>query len=296
VRLVSKSPNAGKAAALNAGLALARGEVIVTCDGDGYLHPDAVRHLVRSFGDPHVAGVAGQVRLFQPSGLLRRFQVMEYDANQGLLKQAMYATTGTVVVAPGPVSAYRADVLRDLGGVPGETLTEDFDLTLALVSRGFRVVYEPEAIAYTDAPRTDAELRSQRIRWSRGGFQVLRKYRRLFGSREYGVLGLFWLPYLFFMGYLSIPLSLAVLASLPLLAWGSGAPLRFLGGVGLYWIVITAFEVGTVVAGATACNWRDLRHLFLAPLFFFYKNWRMRWFTVLALYHEWRREPRRWNA
>jgi cellulose synthase/poly-beta-1,6-N-acetylglucosamine synthase-like glycosyltransferase len=221
---------------------------------------------------------------------------MEYDANQGLLKQAMYATTGTVLVAPGPVSAYRADVLRDLGGVPGETLTEDFDLTLALVSRGFRVVYVPEAIAYTDAPQTDAELRSQRIRWSRGGFQVLRKYRRLFGSWKYGILGLFWLPYLFFTGYLSIPLSFAVLASLPLLAWGSGAPLRFLGGVGLYGLVILAFEVSTVVAGATACNWRDLRYLSLAPLFLFYKNWRMRWFTVLALYREWRREARRWNA
>jgi cellulose synthase/poly-beta-1,6-N-acetylglucosamine synthase-like glycosyltransferase len=296
VRLVRQHLNAGKAAALNAGLAVARGEVVVTCDGDGYLDREAVRHLVRPLSDPQVAGVAGQVRLFQPSGWLRRFQVLEYDTTQGLLKEAIYATTGTVLIAPGPVSAYRADVLRALGGVPGDTLTEDFDLTLALVSHGFRVVYEPKAIAFTDAPQTDAELQSQRIRWSRGGFQVLKKYRRLFGSRVHRLLGLFWLPYQFLMGYLMIPLSLAVLASLPLLAWGSGAPLRFLGGVVLYWFVIMAFELGNVVAGAAACDWRDLRYLPLAPLYIVYRNWRMRWFTVQALHREWRRAAKLWNA
>jgi poly-beta-1,6-N-acetyl-D-glucosamine synthase len=296
VRLIRKSPNAGKAAALNTGLEMARGEVIVTCDGDGYLAPEAVRHLVCCFADPQVAGVAGQVRLFQPKSLLRWFQVMEYDANQGLLKQAMHATTGTVLVAPGPVSAFRADVLRALGGVPGTTLTEDFDLTLALVSHGYRVAYEPRAVAFTDAPQTDAELKSQRIRWSRGGIQVLWKHRRLFGNRAHGLVGFFWLPYLLLTGYLMIPLSLALLAALPLLASGSGAPFHFLVGVALYWCVITAFETGTVVLGATACNWRDLRYVFLVPVYCFYKNWRMRWFTVQALYREWRREAKLWNA
>jgi cellulose synthase/poly-beta-1,6-N-acetylglucosamine synthase-like glycosyltransferase len=218
--------------------------------------------------------------------MLQRVQVMEYDVDQGLIKEAVYATTGTVLVAPGPVSAYRAELLRALGGVPDETLTEDFDLTLGLVSHGFRVAYEPRAIAYTDAPATDAELRSQRIRWSRGGFQVLRKYRRLFGNRDHGLLGLFWLPYFFLMGFLTIPLTLVVVASLPLLMWGSGAPLSFLVGVGLYWLVTTAFETGTVVLGAVACDRRDLRYLFLAPLFCLYKNWRMRWFTVQALHRE----------
>ncbi|HEY7426209.1 MAG TPA: glycosyltransferase [Gemmataceae bacterium] len=71
VRLIRKARNAGKAAALNSGLEVAQGEVIITCDADGYLDPRAARHLVLAFSDPQVAGVAGQVRLFQPDGLLR---------------------------------------------------------------------------------------------------------------------------------------------------------------------------------------------------------------------------------
>ena len=148
------------------------------------------------------------MRLFHPKGSVRRFQVLEYDYCQGLVKQAQYATAGTVLVAPGPVSAFRADLLRELGGVPSETLTEDFDLTLEIIAHGFRVAYEPRAVAYTEAPRTDAELRRQRIRWGRGGLQVFAKHRRLLGSRRLGLLGMFWLPYSLLSWYAPAPLAI----------------------------------------------------------------------------------------
>src|SRR5262249_45168266 len=146
-RLLRHERNRGKAAALNSGLAAARGEVIVTCDADSYLDPHALRHLVAPLADGTIGAVAGQVRLFHPDGAIRRFQVMEYDYNQGLLKQAQYATAGTVLVAPGPVSAYRSDVLRVLSGVPDHTLTEDFDLTLTVIGHGLRVAFAPRALA-----------------------------------------------------------------------------------------------------------------------------------------------------
>ena len=86
-RLVRHERNKGKAAALNSGLVEARGEVIVTNDADGYLDPMALRHLVVPLADPSVGAVAGQVRLFHPEGSIRRFQVMEYDYCQALVKQ-----------------------------------------------------------------------------------------------------------------------------------------------------------------------------------------------------------------
>ena len=153
--------------------------MIVTCDA-GQLWilriPCALRYLVLHLADPGVAAVAGQVRLFHPEGRLRRFQVLEYDYGQGLIKQAQWKTTGTVLIAPGPVSAFRADVLRGVGGVPDDTLTEDFDLTPKIIGKGLRIAYEPQAVAYTEAPAVPMrELRRQRIRWARGGLQVLRK-------------------------------------------------------------------------------------------------------------------------
>jgi cellulose synthase/poly-beta-1,6-N-acetylglucosamine synthase-like glycosyltransferase len=294
-RLIRHPRNQGKAAALNTGLAAALGEIIVTCDSDSYLDPAAIRHLVEAMNEPGVGSVAGQVRLFHPVGPLRHFQVLEYGYSQGLIKRAQCATAATVLVAPGPVSAFRADLLRDLGGISSETLTEDFDLTLAVIGRGYRVVYEPRAIAYTEAPQTDGELRRQRIRWARGGIQVLRKHWHLVGGRQCGLLGLFWLPYTVVTWYATIPVALLLTAAIPLLAWGSGAPVRFLLGIAAYGFVAALVEMIKVVAGTMACSRRDLRSLIFAPLFVFYKMVRLDWFPIEAVYRECRGAPKHWS-
>lgn len=294
-RLVRHERNQGKAAALNSGLAVARGEVIVTNDADGYLDPAALAHLVVPLAGTGVGAVAGQVRLFHPEGPIRRFQVLEYDYCQAMVKEAQYASAGTVLVAPGPVSAFRADLLRELGGFPSETLTEDFDLTLRVIAHGYRVAYEPRAIAYTEAPRTDAELRRQRIRWGRGGLQVFAKYRRLLGSRRLGLLGIFWLPYSLLSWYAPAPLAILGIAFLPFLASGSGDPVRFCECLALYGLPILAIELARVAAGVVSSSRRDLRFLVYAPLFLVYQKIRLDWFSFESLYLEWRHRPKAWE-
>ncbi len=295
-QLIRHDHNRGKAAALNSGVAAARGEVIVTCDADGYLDRQALRHLVAPLADPSIGAVAGQVRLAHPRGALRRFQVMEYDYSQGLLKRAQFASAGSVLVAPGPVSAYRADVLHAVGGVPGDTLTEDFDLALRVIGHGLRIAYAPRAVAFTDAPRTDLELRRQRLRWGRGGLQVFRKHRTMIGCRRLGIAGLFWLPYSYLTWYATLPLALVLTALAPVLIWGSGAPIRFLACLAFYGVVAAAFEVAKVAVGVLACDWRDLRYLTLVPFYLAYKKLRLDWFPAEAIYREWRQTPRIWHG
>ena len=294
-RLVRHERNRGKAAALNSGLAAAQGEVIVTNDADGYLDPQALRHLVAPLLDPSVGAVAGQVRLLHPEGIFRSFQVLEYDYSQAVVKEAQYASAGTVLVAPGPVSAYRADMLRELGGIPAVTLTEDFDLTLQVIAHGRRVAYEPRAIAYTEAPRTDAELRRQRIRWGRGGLQVFAKHRRLFGSRRFGLVGMFWMPYSLLTLYAPATLAVLLVAMLPALAWCSGAPARFLQCLALYGLIMFLVEFARMATGVLSFDKRDLRFLAYAPLFLIYQKLRLDWFPFESLYREWRQNPKTWN-
>jgi len=61
---------------------------------------------------------------------------------------------------------FRVDVLRKLGW--GEGLTEDYHLRLKLLLSGIRIVYEPAAIGYGEAPLDWARAREQRARWLRG--------------------------------------------------------------------------------------------------------------------------------
>src|ERR1019366_390358 len=77
VRLI-RQDNAGKPAALNAGLAASSYPLVVMLDGDTVFEPDAVRILLQPFADPAVGAVSGNTKVANRGGLLGRWQHIEY--------------------------------------------------------------------------------------------------------------------------------------------------------------------------------------------------------------------------
>src|SRR5262249_59640663 len=75
------------------------------------------------------------------------------------------------------------DAVRDVGGVSAQTLAEDTDFTMAILRAGWRVVYEPDALAWTEAPSSVRQLWRQRYRWCYGTMQAMWKHRRAGGQR-----------------------------------------------------------------------------------------------------------------
>ena len=64
------------------------------------------------------------------------------------------------------------------GGWPFHLLTEDIEFTIDNVTRGMKVGYCPDAIAYDEQPISFRQSWAQRLRWSRGYLQVFKKYGR----------------------------------------------------------------------------------------------------------------------
>jgi cellulose synthase/poly-beta-1,6-N-acetylglucosamine synthase-like glycosyltransferase len=96
----------------------------------------------------------------------------------------MYEVLQCTPTVPGAVGAFRRDALAEIGGVPGDTLAEDTDLTLAIGRTGRRVVYAEDARAWTEAPSSLSALWRQRYRWSFGTMQAVFKHRRAMFSRD----------------------------------------------------------------------------------------------------------------
>jgi cellulose synthase/poly-beta-1,6-N-acetylglucosamine synthase-like glycosyltransferase/peptidoglycan/xylan/chitin deacetylase (PgdA/CDA1 family)/spore germination protein YaaH len=185
--------NGGKARALNRGLAEVRGEIVVALDADTLFPPDTIPKLVRWFGDPSVGAVAGNAIVGNRRNLITRWQALEYVTAQNLERRAL-AALGAVTVVPGAVGAWRREALEQLGGYPADTLAEDQDLTMAVQRAGWRVEFDPEARAYTEAPETIQGLLKQRFRWSFGTLQCLWKHRAALFNPERPVLGFVALP------------------------------------------------------------------------------------------------------
>jgi cellulose synthase/poly-beta-1,6-N-acetylglucosamine synthase-like glycosyltransferase len=121
--------------------------------------------------------------------LVTRWQAIEYVTAQNVERRALDALRAITVV-PGAVGAWRRVALDAVGGYPEDTLAEDQDLTIAIQRQGWRVAYDVEAIALTEAPETFKALGKQRFRWSFGTLQCLWKHRAVLKTGK--PLGLAW--------------------------------------------------------------------------------------------------------
>lgn len=182
VRLLTLQ-NGGKAKALNTALQYARGEVVIALDADTQFEPLTIRRLARWFGDPAIGAVAGNAKVGNRVNLVTRWQAVEYVTAQNLERRAL-ARFDAMTVVPGAVGAWRRAALDDVGGYPEDTLAEDQDLTIAIQRAGWRVDYDTDAVAWTEAPQTFRALAKQRFRWAFGTLQCLWKHRAVIATRK----------------------------------------------------------------------------------------------------------------
>lgn len=264
--------NGGKARAVNRGLAMAKGEYVVALDADTLFPPETIGRLARWFQDEDVGAVAGNAIVGNRVNIVTRWQALEYVTAQNLERRALSAL-GAVTVVPGAVGAWRKRVLDDLGGYPSDTLAEDQDLTIACQRAGWKVAFDPEARAYTEAPDTVGGLLKQRFRWSFGTLQCVWKHRGALFSRKTPVLGFIALPQIWLFQILlavAAPLvDLAVVWSLVSGLYGAIAhPVEWRPDdmvLGLaYWAVFIAVDLSAGALGMALerrAPWRDLPFL-----------------------------------
>jgi cellulose synthase/poly-beta-1,6-N-acetylglucosamine synthase-like glycosyltransferase/peptidoglycan/xylan/chitin deacetylase (PgdA/CDA1 family)/spore germination protein YaaH len=226
VRIV-RQPNRGKAVALQRGLSLVQHDFIVFLDADTHLQSDTLRLLVQPLSDEAVVAVSGHAKVGNLRSFIARCQALEYTCGFNLDRRA-YDRWNCITVVPGAISALRRSAIAQAGGLSLDTLAEDTDLTLALHKDRGRIVYTPEAIAWTEAPETLRTLARQRFRWAYGTLQCLWKHRDKVFNWRYRALAWFSLPSVWFFQILLVALTPLVdfflLASLPFGAWRAVLP------------------------------------------------------------------------
>src|SRR5712664_3042455 len=188
--------NRGKAAALNVAMSLADTEIVVTIDADTEIEADAIGKLVRHFSDSTVGAVAGNVKVGNRSRWLTRWQALEYITSQNMEKRA-FDLLNCITVVPGALGAWRKKAIEAAGGITADTVAEDADLTIAIRRLGWRISYDEEAIAWTEAPDTASQLIRQRFRWTFGTLQAFWKHGDTLLRPKYGTLGWIALPNIF---------------------------------------------------------------------------------------------------
>jgi cellulose synthase/poly-beta-1,6-N-acetylglucosamine synthase-like glycosyltransferase/peptidoglycan/xylan/chitin deacetylase (PgdA/CDA1 family)/spore germination protein YaaH len=219
--------NRGKARALQRGLVVAQHGIVVFLDADTQCQRDTLPRLLEPFADERTGAVSGHAKVGNLRTFIARCQALEYTCGFNLDRRA-YNRWDCITVVPGAVSAVRKTAIVEAGGLSLETLAEDTDLTLSLHRKRQRIVYVPEAIAWTEAPETVASLTRQRSRWAYGTLQCLWKHRDMVFNWNYRALGWFSLPSIWFFQIVLVAITpmvdLFLLASLPFGVWNAVLP------------------------------------------------------------------------
>jgi len=262
----------GKNAALNQGLALATGEVIVILDADSIVTPQWLQALIRPLNEGADASCGNYLPM--KSTWVSRTEEME--------KIAAYLVDGQCILQGSGSIAIRREVLEKVGGFPASVTTGvDWDLDVRLSRAGYPKSFAPDALLSTQRPATLAQFWKNEIRWRRAHLKLLLHHHN----------GGFWrnLPrflgnarlYLLFLG-----VGGGLLAGLlfMIMEWSELANACFVGvTLVLIWMTGRKAALAGKIAAYTG-NWRWFK-LAWAPALLLCVSAVASWYSLLTLHH-----------
>lgn len=172
VEVVIVPERQGKASALNHAVARARHDVLVFSDTSTSFAPDAVEKLIRHFAEPSVGGVCGALK-FDASNESQHTEGVYWTLESML--RLMETRLGATLTASGAIYALRRDAFRPLAP---DTVLDDFVIPMNARNAGYRIVYDPDAVATEVAPSTVRGEFARRVRLASGSFNSLRDLAR----------------------------------------------------------------------------------------------------------------------
>ena len=173
VRVLAFPQNRGKIPTLNASVPELQGEIIVFSDAAAMLYPDSVRILIANFADPKVGAVSGLYKVIKADevdiGKSEDFY-WRYETFLKVQESQLASTLG----GHGHLHAIRKELYPF---PPPGTINDDYVIPVSVLAKGYRAVYEPEAVVYEEAHEMTGFGR--RIRIMAGNIQQLREIRGL---------------------------------------------------------------------------------------------------------------------
>jgi len=178
--LISLNENQGKAGALNTALECVRTPFVLILDADTIINGNTLKYLVMPFFyKSKLCAVTANPIPYNRKSFLSKIQTVEFSSIIGLIKRSQ-SITGHLFTVSGCSTLYNTDILKKVNGFSTITATEDIDVTWRIQRAGYKVWFQPHAIALIQVPKTLREYWKQRKRWATGGWHFLRTHIDIF--------------------------------------------------------------------------------------------------------------------
>lgn len=211
VRLI-RVPHGGKAAALNAAMGHATGEILFFVDVRQVIESQALRHLVANFADPTVGVATGELRYVHSNSVGEAADIDAYWKYEIWARQR-HSRIHSIFGATGCIYAVRRSLAKP---IPVDTLIDDAIISLNAFLQGYRAVIDTEALAFDYGVVKGGEFR-RKLRTLAGAWQMWVRMPKLFTSAnrmrlhflsyKFGRLVLPWMILLGLIAIILLPAS-----------------------------------------------------------------------------------------
>ncbi|MFQ5736276.1 MAG: glycosyltransferase family 2 protein [Thermodesulfobacteriota bacterium] len=280
VRLVRVEGRVGKTETQNTAVKAATGDIIIFSDATTRYEKANIRKMVRNYADPTVGAVSGRYEYYNPTGATIGIGNILFWKYENYIKSAQ-TRIKTITGCCGCIYSLRRKLYEPL---PPDIIS-DLVEPLKILEKGYRIAFEPEAVAYEETTEKTSEEFHMRIRVISRGMRGLMYMKKLFNPLKFGFVSfqlfshklLRWLVPIFMIITLATNLALvgtpfynAVLAlqglfyAMALVAWlGEKAHIKFkLLSVPLYFFTVniaSLISLYKTLKGYKAVTWETVR-------------------------------------
>ena len=176
IKLIRKK-HTGKSDSINKAISVSKGELIAIVDGDSSIHKDSLINIAKEVERKNVAAASCIVRVKNRSRLICIWLELEQIYNS--LVRQLFSKLNANIVTPGPLSIYRKKELLEAGGFSTQGFSEDIDITIRLIRKGYKIGFSDKAVTETNMPYKAKEFIRQRTRFARGIINIFKKHMQL---------------------------------------------------------------------------------------------------------------------
>lgn len=180
VRLLRVEGRVGKTATQNAAIKAATGEIVIFSDATTTYEKNNIRNIVRNYADPAVGAVSGRYEYFNPTGAAIGTGNILFWKYENLIKSSQ-TRIKTISGCCGCIYSVRKNAYEPL---PPDIIS-DLCEPLKILEKGYRIVFEPDAVAYEETTEKAGEEFKMRIRVISRGMRGLFYMKKLFNPFKF---------------------------------------------------------------------------------------------------------------
>lgn len=165
-------PRRGKTAALNRAVAMSTTDIVIFSDANNLFQTSALREMVKHFADPRVGGVCGLKQIHSTPERESSQGDSLYWKYESAIKEAE-SRLDSITTADGEIFAIRRSLYQS---IDESVINDDAEITLDLIRKGYRVLYERRALSFEHASIRIEDDFHVKVRMVSGGFQTIARY------------------------------------------------------------------------------------------------------------------------